>query len=78
MTAKQVINAILKAKNIKPTALASRLGIAYPSLFDRINENGKSKDMTVDKLSEMARVMDYKVVVVPRESRVPEGGYVIE
>ena len=36
------------------------------------------KNVSVTRLNEMLRLMDCKIVVVPRDSRVPEGGFEIE
>jgi hypothetical protein len=35
-------------------------------------------NMSIGKANEMLRAMDYKVVILPREARIPEGGYEVE
>ena len=74
MIAMEAVKAIMKAKEIKPAVLCARLNIKSNVLSERF----KQKNVSVEKLNEMLRAMDYKVVIVPRESRVPDGGYEIE
>lgn len=74
MVAMEAIKAIMKAKDIKPAVLCGRLSIKSNVLSERF----KQKNVSVEKLNEMLRAMDYKVMVVPRDTRLPEGGYEIE
>jgi hypothetical protein len=57
--------------------MADRLNITQAALWDRLNTK-KAKDIPVSMLSEMLRALDYKVVIVPRSSRVPSDGYEVE
>lgn len=43
-----------------------------------ISERLTQDNISIDKLNEMLRVMNYKIVVMPREVRLPEGGYEVE
>ena len=43
-----------------------------------ISERLSQENISVKLLNEMLRVMNYKVVVMPREARIPEGGHEIE
>ena len=74
MIAMEAVKAIMKAKGIRPAVLCDRLGIKSNVLSERF----KQKNVSVEKLNAMLRAMDYKVVVVPRDARLPEGGYEIE
>ena len=74
MLAMEAIREIMKLKGIRPAILCDRLKIKSNVLSERF----KQKNVSVEKLNDMLRAMDYKVVVVPREARVPEGGYEIE
>ena len=74
MLAMEAIKEIMKLKDIRPAVLCDRLKIKSNVLSERF----KQKNVSVEKLNDMLRAMDYKVVVVPREARVPEGGYEIE
>ena len=72
--AMEAFKQIMELKGIRPAVLCDRLGIKSNVLSERF----KQKNVSVSKLNEMARMVDYKVVLVPRDSRTPEGGYEIE
>ena len=74
MIAMEAIKEIMKLKEIRPAVLCDRLKIKSNVLSERF----KQKNVSVEKLNDMLRAMDYKVVIVPREARVPEGGFEIE
>lgn len=74
MIAMEAVKEIMKLKDIRPAVLCDRLKIKSNVLSERF----KQKNVSVEKLNDMLRAMDYKVIVVPRESRIPEGGYEIE
>jgi hypothetical protein len=74
MIAMEAVKEIMKLKDVRPAVLCDRLKIKSNVLSERF----KQKNVSVEKLNDMLRAMDYKVVVVPRDTRVPEGGYEIE
>jgi hypothetical protein len=74
MIAMEAVKEIMKRKDIRPAVLCDRLKIKSNVLSERF----KQKNVSVEKLNDMLRAMDYKVVVVPRDTRLPEGGYEIE
>ena len=74
MIAMEVIKEIMKLKDIRPAVLCDKLNIKSNVLSERF----KQKNVSVEKLNEMLRVMDYKIVAVPRDARIPDGGYKIE
>ena len=74
MIAMEAIKEIMKLKDIRPAVLCDRLKIKSNVLSERF----KQKNVSVEKLNDMLRAMDYKVVVVPRDARIPEGGFEIE
>jgi hypothetical protein len=74
MIAMEAVKEIMKLKDIRPAVLCDRLKIKSNVLSERF----KQKNVSVEKLNDMLRAMDYKVVAVPRDSRLPEGGYEIE
>jgi len=77
MRGRDIIKSIMDANSITNATLAHRLGITNAAIWDRLNNKGV-KDLSVSTLSDMARNLDYKVVVVPRNSRIPEGGYEVD
>lgn len=74
MIAMEAVKLIMKIKDVRPAVLCDRLKIKSNVLSERF----KQKNVSVEKLNDMLRAMDYKVVVVPRDARIPEGGYEIE
>ena len=74
MIAMEAVREVMKLKDIRPAVLCDRLKIKSNVLSERF----KQKNVSVEKLNDMLRAMDYKVVVVPREARIPEGGYEVE
>lgn len=82
MNGREIIKDIMKKKEITNATLADTLKITQAALWDRIDttprgEKKPRKDIPVSLLSEMVRVMGYKVMVVPRNTRLPENGYLI-
>ena len=70
----EAVRSIMKEKGVGTNALAARLNKKQNVISERLGQ----ENISVSKLNEMLRVLDYKVVLVPRESRVPEGGYEVE
>lgn len=65
---------IMKIKDLRPTDVCDRLGIKSNVLSERF----KQKNVSITKLNEMLSVADYKIVLVPKDSPVPEDGYEVE
>ncbi|MBR5199338.1 MAG: hypothetical protein IKW20_05860 [Bacteroidales bacterium] len=74
MIAMEAVKEIMKLKDIRPAVLCDKLNIKSNVLSERF----KQKNVSVEKLNDMLRVMDYKIVAVPRDTRIPEGGFKIE
>lgn len=74
MLAMEALREIMKLREVRPAMLCDRLGIKSNVLSERF----KQKNVSVTKLDEMLRLMDYKIVLVPREARTPEGGFEVE
>lgn len=74
MIAMEAFRKIMELKGVKNAVLCDRLGIKSNVLSERL----KQKNVSVSKLREMAKLVDYKIVLVPRESKIPDGGYEIE
>ena len=74
MIAMEAIKEVMKIKEVRPAVLCDRLQIKSNVLSERF----KQKNVSVEKLNEMLRAMDYKVVIVPRETKVPENGFEVE
>ena len=77
MTGREIIKEIMKEQGITNAEMADRLNITQATLWDRLN-NKKVKDIPLSLLSEMLRVLDYNVQIVPRATRIPDKGYKVE
>lgn len=77
MNGREIVKAIMNAQNMTNADMAFELKISQAALWDRLNTK-KLKDIPLSLLSDMLRVLKYKVVIVPRSTRLPEGGYEVE
>ena len=74
---RDIVNEIMTNKNITQAALGGRLGISKRAVWDRLKGN-RNKEMNVSTLVEMLRVLDYKLVIVPRNKKLSEEDYEIK
>lgn len=78
MKERDIIKSIMAAKEVTNAVLAHRLGITSATIWDRLNNKEIKKGMSLAMVSEMVRNLDYKIVIVPRGARLPEGGYEVD
>lgn len=78
MKAREVVKEISVKKGITNAELAHRLGLTIAACWERIFAPRKPKDMSTKALVPTLRAMDYKLIAVPYDSKVPSGGYVID
>ena len=69
MTASEAIKEILKLKELNQAKLSDMLDIPLKTLNERL----RHKNISVNKLDETLRVMGYKIMLVPRETKVENG-----
>lgn len=74
MKANEAIREIMNRTGTRMSALAHRLDTGTNTVSNRIAREG----ITVAKLSETIRAMDYKIVVIPIHARIPDGGIEVE
>ena len=74
MKAALAIKEVMRIKDVRPAVLCNRLGIKSNVLSERVKQN----NISVAKLNEMLKAMDYKVVILPRDARLPDGGIEVE
>ena len=74
MTEIAAIKEIMKSKGLGTTALARRLGVNQSTMAMRLSQ----KNISIRLVAEILSVMDYKVVLVPSETRMREGWVEIE
>ena len=74
MKACEAVKEIMKSNGVRVVDLRKRLGIESNTMVGRLNQ----ENISVGKLNEMLRAMDYKVVIVPSDKRVNAGEYEVE
>ena len=77
MLVKKAIRAIMDRKGIGLNALARMVGKNSQFVSDKLNP-AKGLNMSTDKLDELIRVMGYKIVLVPTETKMNDGWYEID
>jgi len=71
MNTMSAVREIMKLQEVKPSMLCDRLGIKSNVLSERF----KQENISITKLNEMLKAMDYKIVLVPRNTRLPENSF---
>ena len=70
MDARDIVKEIMKEKNRSNADLANNLGISVAALWDRLSKtttgSNKPKSITVKKLNDLLRCLDYELVIMPR------------
>lgn len=77
MKGREIIKAVMEKQGKSNADLAANLKITPAALWDRLNSK-KVKDIPVSLLQDMLRALDYKVIIVPRSTRLPADGYEVE
>lgn len=77
MNGREIVKDIMNREGKTNAEVADMLNITQAAMWDRLN-NKKVKDISLSTLSEMLRVLGYKVAIVPRTHRVSDGGYIVE
>lgn len=68
MIAMEAVKEIMKRKEVRPSTISEALGIKSNVLSERF----KQKNVSVSKLNEMVRLMDYRVVLVPSDKSLDD------
>ena len=69
----EAIREVMSLQGVGTNKMADWLNRPPRLVSDRLRQD----NISVAKMDEMLRVLDYKIVIVPREARVPEGGFEI-
>lgn len=77
MTSKEIVNNLMQAQGVSNAEMAAKLNLTQAALWDRLNPK-KTNNMTVKKFNEMLKMLDYKIVAVPRKTRLSEGDFEVE
>lgn len=78
MKAREVVLEIFKKSGITNASLAHRVNMSITSSWDMLWNPKRTKDMSTKLLVPTLQALDYKVVVVPRDTKVPDDWYVID
>lgn len=74
MKTSEAVRSIMKESGIGVNALAGRLDKTPRLVSERISQD----NISIAKLREMLIALDYKIVIVPRNAKVPENGFEVE
>ena len=74
MKTNEAVREIMKQQEVGVSALASRLGKTPRLVSDRL----AMENISIEKLNEMLRVLDYKIAIVPRSRVAKSGEYEVE
>lgn len=77
MTSKEIVNNLMQAQGVTNAGMADKLNLTQAALWDRLNPK-KTNNMTIKKFNEMLKMLDYKIVAVPRKTRLPKGGFEVD
>ena len=77
MNEKEIIMKLMEEQNKTNAQMAAALGISPAAMWDRLNST-KTKSLTISKVNEMLRALDYELVIMPRAKagRI-DGAYVV-
>lgn len=70
----EAVRAIMEEQELGVNKLANRLNKKPNVISERLSQT----NISVAKLNELLRVLDYKTIIVPRNTIIPKGGYEIE
>ena len=68
------VREVMKIKEVGVNQMADRLGKSPRLVSERLSQ----QNISITKLNEILKVMDYKILIVPRSTRVPSDGFEVE
>ena len=74
MKATDGVREVMKVRGVRFVDLRKRLGLESNTMSNRLSQ----ENISIGKLNEMLRVLDYKVVIMPNDTRLREGEYEVE
>lgn len=74
MKATDVVREIMKSQDVGLNKMADRMGKTPRLVSDRLSQD----NISISKLNEMLQVLDYKVLIVPRDCKKPSRSYDVE
>lgn len=74
MKTNEAVREIMAQQQVGVSALASRIGKTPRLVSDRLS----MENISIEKLNEMLRVLDYKIIIAPRSRITKAGEYEVE
>lgn len=74
MKTTEAVRKIMENQGVGVSKIADRLEKSPRLISDRLSQD----NISVSKLRELLRVLDYKIVIIPRDISVPKDGFEIE
>ena len=74
MKANEVVRDIMKQQELGTSALAARIGKTPRLVSDRL----AMENISIEKLNELLRALDYKIAIVPRSRVTKKDEYEVE
>lgn len=71
----EAVKHIMISANIGVNQLADRIGLKQSTMSMRLRPD---KDIYLSHLNEMLKGMDYKIIIVPRDTKLPKDSYEVE
>lgn len=68
------VREVMKLKEVGVNQLADKMGKSPRLVSERLGQ----ENISVKKLNEMLRLMDYKILIVPRDTQTPIDSFKIE
>ena len=78
MTSKEIVKELMEKQGKKNVEFADMLNISPNALWDRLNNTRKTKDLSISTLNDMLRLLGYKILIVPRDIKVPDDSYKVD
>lgn len=74
MKARDAIKKVMSEKSVKVAQMAYMTGKKSNVISERLSQ----ENISVGKMMEMLRVLEYKVVIMPRDAKMQDGWYEVE
>lgn len=74
MNTGDAVREVMKLKETGVNQLADKLGKSPRLVSERLSQ----QNISIAKLHEMLRVLDYKIIIAPRDTPLPENSFKIE
>ena len=75
MDAREIIKDIMNANVNTKAQLPRKMDITQANIRKRLNNRKVRIDISVSLLKTMSEALGYKIMIVPKETPIPEGGY---